>query len=205
MRSSITSKSSPPGSASAPSADYCPSTDATRGVLLPEIWCFGTVPGARTAEISKKLWTRRHHQSQQRLWMTMCANCAQFDDERPVRPQPQPIPNRCTQTTQSVPVSCTTPPASPAAQTPCCPQHAQALILLLKSLHSLFFRKGRWGRAVPHLAIQARNPRVSLHPISFQECLRRSTVVVRRPGSAVGVITGTGVRRRGFPRGEPLK
>ena len=79
-----------------------------------------------------------------------CAQTAHTLPQPPVGAQPRPIPNRCTRTTQPGPVSSTTRSAPPAAQTSRCPQHAQALILLLKFLHSFFFRKRHWGRAVPH-------------------------------------------------------
>ena len=92
---------------------------------------------------------------------------------------------------------------TPAAQTSCCPQHAQALILLLRSLHSFFFGKGTWGRAVPHPHVDARTPRVSLIPISFQDGAQRlygcgSTAVSvveagyghRRPSAGTSHLTG---------------
>jgi hypothetical protein len=48
---------------------------------------------------------------------------------------------------------------------------------------------------------------VSLIPISFQDGLRRSTVVVRLPFRSSKRNTGTGVRRRGvhLTRGDRLK
>jgi hypothetical protein len=184
VRSSITSRSSPLGSVSAPSADSHHRSHAEWCVAAQDFGLLGPqlAAGARSgAENSKKLVTRRHHQSQLGLCIPLCANCGQIPDERPDGPQPRPIPNRCTRTTQSVPVSYTTRPARRAAQTSCCPHLAQALLLLLKSLRSLFFRKGCWGRAVPHPGFQASKTLMSLIPISFQERLRRSTVVVRQP------------------------
>ena len=65
---------------------------------------------------------------------------------------------------------------------------------------SFFFRKRRWGRAVPHPGLDPGKRRVSLILISFQDGLRRSTVVVRLPFRSSERITGTGVRRRGIPR-----
>ena len=146
--------------------------------------------------------TTRHSSG---LWIPLWGNCAHSSHKRPVGPQPRSIPNRCTRTTQSVPVSCTTRSALPAAQTPCCPQIAQALLLLWKSLRSLLFRKRCWGRAVPHPGLQASKTSVSLTPISFQDGLRRSTVVVRQPVRSSERFTGTGVRRRGSPGVQPLK
>jgi hypothetical protein len=107
-----------------------------------------------------------------------------------------PIPIRCTRTPQPDVVSSTPRPAPPAAQTSCCPQRAQALILLLNSLVRLFFRKRAWGRVVPHPRRCPGQTRVSLIPISFQDGVRRSTVVVRLPFRSSERITGTGVRRR---------
>jgi hypothetical protein len=127
--------------------------------------------------------------------------CAQTADTR--RPNTRPVhrpdrsPTAAHTATQFSCVSYTARSAPPAAQTACCPQLAQALLLILKFLHSLFFRKSCWGRAVPHPGIGARTTRVSLIPISFQDGLRRSTVVVRQPYRPSEWITGTGVRRRG--------
>jgi hypothetical protein len=132
--------------------------------------------------------------------MPLWENHSQSTVDRSPGAQPRPIPNRYTRTTQLGPVSCTTWLAAPAAQTSCCPQLAQALILLLKSLLSLFFRKRLWGRAVPHPGIGPGKSRLSLLPISFQDGLRRSTVVVRLPFRSSELITGTSVRRREIPR-----
>jgi hypothetical protein len=65
---------------------------------------------------------------------------------------------------------------------------------------SLFFRKRRWGQAVPHPGLDPGKRRVSLLAISFEDGLRRSTVVVRLPFRSSKRITGTGVRRREIPR-----
>jgi hypothetical protein len=133
---------------------------------------------------------------------TGCAyRCAQTAhthraNARPVH-RPHRSPDRCTQSAQSIRVSCTTRSVPPAAQTACCPQLAQALLLILKSLQSFFFRNKCWGRPFPHPGIQARKTRVSLIPISFQDGLRRSTVVVRQPDRRSERIAGAGVRRRG--------
>ncbi len=145
---------------------------------------------------SEKLLPRRYQLPHLRLCIPLWANCGQPSRRCRVRPQPRLIPKHCTQTTQSVRVSCTTRSAPSAAQTSCCPQRAQPLLLLLKSLHSLLFRKSCWGRAVPHPAFEAGKNRVSLIPISFQDGLRRSTVVVRQPFRSSGRMTGTGDRRR---------
>jgi hypothetical protein len=111
--------------------------------------------------------------------------------------RPDRSPTAAHRTTQSARVSYTTQPVPPAAQTASCPQLAQALLLILKLLHSLLVRKSCWGQAVPHPGIEARKTRVSLIPISFQDGVRRSTVVVRQPYRPSERITGTGVRRRG--------
>jgi hypothetical protein len=160
------------------------------------------------AQISKNFRPAGTTSHSEKLWIPLCANFAHLPCGHSVRPQPRPLPNHCTRTTQSGRVSYTTRSAPPAAQTPCCPQRAQALLLLLKFLHSLLFRKRGWGRAVPHRRSEPPKTRLSLHPISFQDGPGRSTVVVRQPVRSSERITGTGVRRRGSPRltgVEPLK
>ncbi len=59
------------------------------------------------------------------------------------------------------------------------------------------------SRSTPRITTS--KPRVSLISISFQDGLRRSTVVVRQPVRSSKRSTGTGVRRRGAPGVEPLK
>lgn len=62
-----------------------------------------------------------------------------------------------------------------------CPQNAQALLLLLRSLHRIFFEIQPWGRSVHTLRRGRRQPGLSAFAISFQDGPRGSTVVLRLP------------------------
>src|ERR1700739_1826540 len=66
-----------------------------------------------------------------------------------------------------------------AAPRPTCPQNAQHLILLLRSLHRFFFEVRRWGRALRRHRGAHRRRGLSAFTISFQDGRRRSTVVLR--------------------------
>jgi hypothetical protein len=64
------------------------------------------------------------------------------------------------------------------------------LITVTEISTSFFFRKRRWGRAIPHPGLDPGKRRVSLILISFQDGLRRSTVVVRLPFRSSGTDYG---------------
>jgi hypothetical protein len=117
VRSSITSKSSPRGFASAPSADISGKIPKNFYLGLNTCHTIGCGYGCEQ-------------------------HCSHSDANHCLHAQPRPVPNRCTRTTQPRPVSCTTPSAPPAALTSCCPQLAQALILLLKYLRVCSLENG---------------------------------------------------------------
>jgi hypothetical protein len=188
VKSSITSRSSPLGFVSAPSADHCRPRERRVAHCRTSFGAYRALSAVSSRGISKNFGPAGISSHSTSLWIRLCGNCSHLSCGGPLRPQARPLPNRCTRTTQSVLVSCTSRPARQAAQTRCCPQRAQALLLLLKSLRSLFFRKGRWGRAVPHPVSEPRKTWVSLIPISFQDGLRRSTVVVRQPVRSSGRV-----------------
>lgn len=177
MKSSITSKNSPPGFVSAPSADRSRPPERrvasrTRIVALPGVF---HVKFQKTSAPSAPPATA-----------PACARgCAQ--PAHTWRANPGSMhnrghsPNRYTQNPRTVPMSCTARPALPAAQTPCCAQAAQALLLLLRSLTNLFFRKRCWGRTTAQPGREPGKTRLSPLAFSFQDGLRRSTVVVRQP------------------------
>jgi hypothetical protein len=73
------------------------------------------------------------------------------------------------------------PIAALAAPGRSCPQIAQALILVLRSLHRFFFEEQPWGRRVSQHPRSARPLGLSAFAISFQDGLRSSTVVIRLP------------------------
>jgi hypothetical protein len=130
------------------------------------------------------------------LWIRLWANSSHSRRNHSGRCTGAAIPIHCTRTTQAGAVSCTPRPTPPTALTRRCPHHAQALILLLKSLHSFLFRNRAWGGTTPHPRPGPEQTRLSLTPISFQDGVRRSTVVVRLPFRSSERITGTGVHRR---------
>ena len=68
-----------------------------------------------------------------------------------------------------------------AAPRRCCPQNAQALILVLRYLHRFFFEIQAWGRAVHLRRLGLRQLGLSGFAISFQDGVEGSTVVLRLP------------------------
>jgi hypothetical protein len=203
VRSSITSKSSQRGFASAPSADSRSAAQASIGQLLHKDWGFWRhhwpLATVRAVQIPKNFGPVDNTCHTISCAYGCAQNCSHPHAKHWLGAQPRPIPNHCTQTTQPGPESSTTRSPPPAARTSCCPQLAQPLLLLLKSLPRFLFRKRHCGRAVPHPDPDPGKRWVSLNPISFQVGLRRSTVVVRLPFRSSEWITGAGVCRRGTP------
>lgn len=74
-----------------------------------------------------------------------------------------------------------TPIAALAAPGRRCPQNAQALILVLRSLHRFFFEIQRWGRPVHTRRLSLDPLGLSGFAISFQDGVEGSTVVLRLP------------------------
>lgn len=91
---------------------------------------------------------------------------------------PSPAPNiGCTVTNPVI----HKPIAALAARRRTCPQTAQALILVLRSLHRFFFEEQPWGRRVSQHPQSAHPLGLSAFAISFQDGRRSSTVVIRLP------------------------
>lgn len=109
---------------------------------------------------------------------------------------PQPLPTNHTTRPRVMHNPVGSPSRADAMLSPTC----TGPITVIEISTSFFFRKRRWGQAVPHPGLDPGKRRVSLILISFQDGLRRSTVVVRLPFRSSERITGTGVRRRGIPR-----
>lgn len=169
---------------------------------------FAASPGVSSGGISKNFGTVGTTSHSTRLCTRLCATCPHLGSEHRIHAQPRPLPNRYTQTTRTVPMSCTARPTLPAAQTPCCAQAAQALLLLLRSLTNLFFRKRCWGRTTTQPGCEPGKTRQSPLAFSFQDGLRRSTVVVRQPvrwSQRVRAQASVGGRQQASDWPQPLK
>jgi hypothetical protein len=107
---------------------------------------------------------RSHHCLVDNLWAT-CLHC--------LPPSTVPCTTNCDPQSlhtnhTGVPTSSTTHIAPPTGLTPHCPQHAQALILLLRSLRSFFFEKTSGDGRVPNPCTATSMTRESLDRLAFK-------------------------------------
>ena len=149
MRCSITSKSSPPASGNAQSAD-------------------SHRRGAAWENFFEKLAAQPHHQSHHPVWIYLCTTC------RPTREDlwsPSTTPHRPQLRPPARPVVHRPSTASHGpwrARTPAHPQNAQPLILLLISLPGFFSKTGAWGRNAAQPAGRARAPACRRRGLAFK-------------------------------------
>jgi hypothetical protein len=117
---------------------------------------------------TKKLPALLPHQPHHLLWIACGQPVVTVGRASQPRAQQCVIPNQCTQTTQLRRLSSTTRPAPPAGPTLRCPQHAQALILLLISLRSFFFENSPGDDRLPHPYGAPTMTRESLGRLAFK-------------------------------------
>lgn len=129
------------------------------------------------------------------LWTT-CLHChPHVTVPCTTKRDPQPVHTNHT----GLPASSTTHPAFPTGPTPRCPQHAQALILLLKFLRSFFFEKTSGDGSLPHRLTVATLTRESLDRLAFKMPLEALRLWFDFRFGCRDGVTGTGVRHRGVP------
>src|ERR1700730_7942443 len=160
------SKSSRRGSASAPSADIRPDSKK----LLPRPQHLSQDPAVDTAV--RKLLTLSYQP------LVRCTTAA----------DPQPLHTNHTIRARVMHNPAGSPSSADVMLSPTC----TGPITVIEISTSFFFRKRLWGRTVPHPALDPGKRRVSLILISFQDGLRRSTVVVRLPFRSSGTDYGRG-------------